>query len=73
MKTVQRPGKKSTKKPRVYVSVEGSVIQNIDFANCSASLEVIVRDYDTEGTEPERILRDDEGQECLVSVYHPDQ
>jgi hypothetical protein len=54
----------------VYVFIEGGVIHDM---RVPKGITVIVRDYDVEGVEPERIERDASGQEFVESVWEADK
>lgn len=54
----------------VYVTIEGGVIQGVDVP---AGARVIVRDYDTDGEDPDILCEDDDGNSCLTSVYEHDE
>jgi len=56
--------KRITKKT-VHVTVEGGVIQNVD---CPSGIQVLVRDYDVDGTEID-LAEDDSGDEFIESVW----
>jgi hypothetical protein len=49
----------------VRVTVEGGVIQDID---CPEGVRVIVKDYDTDGSE-EAVKQDDKGDNYIESVW----
>jgi len=56
--------KRITKKT-VHVTVEGGVIQNVD---CPSGIQVLVRDYDVDGTEID-LAEDVSGDEFIESVW----
>ena len=56
---------KQTRKKTVHVTVEGGVIQNVD---CPSGIQVLVRDYDVDGTEID-LAEDDSGDEFIESVW----
>ena len=49
----------------VHITVEGGVIQHVE---CPEGVQVVVRDYDTEGIE-EGLQRDDNGDLFTESVW----
>jgi hypothetical protein len=56
--------KRITKKT-VHVTVEGGVIQDVE---CPTGVQVLVRDYDVDGSEAD-LAEDDSGDEYLESVW----
>jgi hypothetical protein len=56
-------------KKKVLVFLEGGVVHDIQ---APKGVTVIVRDYDVEGVEPERIQQDSSGQEFVGSVWEAD-
>ena len=56
---------KRTTKKTVHVTVEGGVIQNVD---CPSGVQVLVRDYDVDGSEAD-LAEDDTGDEFIESVW----
>lgn len=52
-------------KKTVHVTVEGGVIQTID---CPSGIQVVVRDYDVDGSESD-LAEDDSGDEYLESTW----
>ena len=56
---------KQIAKKIVHVTVEGGVIQNVD---CPSGVQVLVRDYDVDGSEAD-LAEDDSGDEYLESVW----
>jgi hypothetical protein len=50
---------------KVIVSIEGGVIQEVD---CPTGVQVIVRDYDVDGTEP-NLAEDDTGDEFVETMW----
>lgn len=50
---------------RVIISVEGGVIQEVD---CPSGVQVVVRDYDVDGTEP-NLAEDDTGDEFVETIW----
>ena len=50
----------------VRVTVEGGVVQHID---CPKGVRGIVRDYDCEGVEAESLKQDDNGDDCIESIW----
>ena len=53
-------------KKTVQITIEGGVIQDID---CPEGVQVIVRDFDTDGIEPSSLGRSESGDEYLESVW----
>ena len=53
----------------VKITVQGGVIQDVDVPE---GVQVVVHDYDTDGTEPERLSRDESGDECVVNIWEHD-
>jgi hypothetical protein len=56
---------KRTTKKIVAITVEGGVIQSVD---CPAGVQVVIRDYDIDGSEAD-LAEDDSGDEYLESVW----
>ena len=56
---------KQTRKKTVHVTVEGGVIQYVD---CPSGVQVLVRDYDVDGSEAD-LAEDDSGDEYIESVW----
>jgi hypothetical protein len=54
----------------VYVFIEGGVIHDM---RVPTGITVIVRDFDVEGVEPERVQQDADGQEFVESVWEADK
>lgn len=50
----------------VEVSLEGGLITDIKLPK---GVKVIVRDYDIEGSDDERIAKDKAGRDCFESVW----
>lgn len=60
-------------KKHIIITVEGGLIQNID--NIPKDIEVIVVDFDTDGTSPEedeRVKEVNPGQFAFVRTWYPD-
>jgi hypothetical protein len=49
----------------VKISIEGGVIQEVD---CPAGVQLIVKDYDVDGTEP-NLAEDDTGDEFVETIW----
>ena len=54
-----------TMKKTVHVTVEGGVIQHVD---CPTGIQVVVRDYDVDGSESD-LAEDDSGDEYVEGVW----
>jgi len=54
-----------TTKKTVAITVEGGVIQSVD---CPSGVQVVVRDYDVDGSETD-LAEDDSGDEFIESVW----
>jgi hypothetical protein len=52
-------------KKTVTVSIEGGVVQHID---CPLGVQVIVRDYDVDGSETD-LAEDDTGDEYIETIW----
>jgi len=52
-------------KKTVTIAVEGGVVQGVD---CPAGVQVVVRDYDVDGSEPD-LAEDETGDEYLESIW----
>jgi len=52
---------------KIYIDVEGGLIQEIK--DIPSDIEIIVRDYDVEGSDGDRITKDDQGRECFESTW----
>jgi hypothetical protein len=50
----------------VVVTVEGGVVQHVEVPE---GVRVVVRDYDAEGVEAERLSVDEDGNECVEAVW----
>jgi hypothetical protein len=50
----------------VRITMEGGVIQDIEVPK---GMRVVVRDYDTEGVETERLQRDEDGNEFIEAIW----
>lgn len=50
----------------VIITVEGGVIQDVDLPE---DVVVIVRDYDCEGFDEDLLIKDEDGNECIESVW----
>ena len=50
----------------VRITMEGGVIQDIEVPK---GMRVVVRDYDTDGVETERLQRDEGGNEFIEAVW----
>ncbi len=53
----------------VKITVRGGVIQDVDVPE---GVQVVVHDFDTDGTEPDRLSRDENGDECVVNIWEHD-
>jgi hypothetical protein len=62
----ERPDRDAAKPQVVVVTVEGGVVQNVE---CPEGVRVVVRDYDTEGTDADHLSRDEDGNECVEAVW----
>jgi hypothetical protein len=49
----------------VIISIEGGVVQEVD---CPPGIQLIVRDYDVDGTEP-NLAEDDTGDEFVETIW----
>jgi hypothetical protein len=56
---------KRTGKKIVQITVEGGVIQDVE---CPSGVQVLVRDYDVDGTEID-LAEDETGDEYIESVW----
>jgi hypothetical protein len=54
-----------TMKKIVRIAVEGGVIQDVE---CPSGVQVLVRDYDVDGSETD-LAEDDSGDEFIESVW----
>jgi len=54
-------------KKTITVIVAGGLIQEI--LDIPSDIEVVVKDYDTEGSDENWLAEDDNGKKCLVSVW----
>lgn len=61
MKRVER------KKPVVKIFVEGGIVQSVVATDYHG--EVKVFDYDVEGCDSNRIVKDEAGDDCFISEY----
>ena len=53
----------------VRITVQGGVIQDVQVPE---GVQVVVHDFDTDGTEPDRLSRDENGDECVVNIWEHD-
>ena len=53
-------------KKAVQITFQGGVIQDID---CPEGVQVIVRDFDTDGVEPSSLGRNESGEEYVESIW----
>jgi hypothetical protein len=51
---------------QVNVFLEGGIIHNIELPE---GVRVTIYDYDTEGSEPERIRKDGKGDACIITTW----
>lgn len=58
--------KGDTELPKVVISVQGGLIEHIEKPD---DVVVSVRDYDIEGFEEDRIGKDEQGHDCLITEY----
>lgn len=56
-------------KPKIIIHLEGGLVQEVRAENLSCGIEVEVRDYDTEGADPEELVKDDQAKEHLPRVW----
>jgi hypothetical protein len=52
-------------KKTVTVSIEAGVVQEVD---CPSGVQLVVRDYDVDGTEP-NLAEDDTGDEFVETIW----
>ena len=50
----------------VQITIQGGVIQDID---CPEGVQVIVRDFDTDGVEPSALSRNESGEGYVETVW----
>jgi len=50
----------------VRVTLEGGVIQDV---SCPKGVRVIVHDYDTEGIPEDELTTDDNGDDCVETIW----
>ena len=50
----------------VKITMEGGVIQDIA---CPEGVRVIVRDYDTDGISADELTKDDNGDNCIETIW----
>ena len=50
----------------VHITVEGGVIQDVQVPT---GVKVVVRDYDADGCEPERLQRDEQGDAYSETIW----
>jgi len=58
------------KSNQVIITIRGGVAE---LASKPANIEVILRDYDVQGVEEERLQRDTDGNLCLECVHRADK
>lgn len=54
------------KKPRILITVEGGIIQDI-FAD--TPVDITIKDFDTEGADDDQIYTDRFGNKCLINPW----
>jgi hypothetical protein len=54
----------------VIVTVEGGVVQHVE---CPEGVKVVVRDYDCEGSDADRLSVDEHGNEFVEAVWGGEQ
>ena len=61
------PAREDTRMTKIVrITMEGGVIQDIEVPK---GMRVVVRDYDTEGVETERLQRDEDGNEFIEAIW----
>ena len=50
----------------VKIVVEGGVVQKVD---CPKGVQVIVHDYDVDGVPEDELTQDDQGDECIETIW----
>ena len=58
-------------KRKILVTMEGGLIQEID--GIPADVVIVVRDYDVEGVEPDRLGKDGRGDLYVETVWEADE
>lgn len=56
------------KKHQIIIGIEGGVA-SVDETTIPKNIEIVIRDYDIDGADEERLSEDEEGNQCFVSVY----
>ncbi len=51
----------------IKITVEGGVIQNI--TGIPEGIAIAVFDYDTEGNDLETLRQDEDGEDCIISLW----
>lgn len=59
---------KSYDKEEIYITVEGGIIQDIDLPE-NSNCRIIVRDYDVECVEADLLSIDEDGEQCIESIW----
>jgi hypothetical protein len=54
---------------RIEIRIEGGLVQDVWKSQDAKDVEVIVRDYDIEGGDEDRLSKDESGEECFESVW----
>ena len=63
---------------RIIITIEGGVLQDISYDRSGEidpllPLQCVVRDYDIEGSEEDNLSLDENGNECLETIWEPDK
>ena len=62
---IQAHGKPSS--PKVTLIVRGGTVQDVECGG--GPVEVIIRDYDTDGVQTDHVSADDDGTPCIIATH----
>ena len=65
VETETTPG--TTERHTITVHVEGGAVCDVE--GVPPGIDVVVRDYDVEGGDADDVTEDDDGNECVETVY----
>lgn len=61
--------KKIVEPIKILITMEGGLIQSIDFSNCSTKIEIEVRDFDVDNDTEPNCFKNKEGETYYKSEY----
>jgi len=63
-KVVRSVGLILKRKPRIIITIEGGVVQNVERVNCDALVEI--HDYDVDGLDEDTLTEDSDGNKYYL-------